>query len=79
MSSLALSVVGDPAHPTPAERAERDKPAERAIGALRKAIAGGMTSLELYREDDDLNPLRNIDGFRLLLLDLAFPANPFAK
>ncbi len=33
----------------------------------------------MARVDADLNPLRNLDGFRLLRLDLAFPANPFAK
>ncbi len=47
------------------------------MALLRKAIQMGY-SAESYRTEDALDPLRGRDDFRLLLLDLAMPADPFA-
>jgi hypothetical protein len=38
----------------------------------------GHRSLGEFRTEDALGPLRSRDDFRLLLMDLAFPAEPFA-
>ena len=48
------------------------------MALLQKAVAMGYANAAEYRTDDALNPLRDRDEFGLLLLDLAFPAEPFA-
>jgi eukaryotic-like serine/threonine-protein kinase len=53
--------------------------ADRAMEALRKAVNGGYRDLAHMRTDADLDPLRDRDDFRLLLMDLALPDNPFAR
>jgi hypothetical protein len=63
---------GGPAEEEPSE-------AERAMALLHQAIAMGYSAAEEYRTADALDPLRDRDDFRLLLLDLAFPADPFAR
>ena len=52
--------------------------AETAMTLLRKAVATNYRSVAL-RIDDSLEPLRGRDDFRLLMMDLAFPAQPFAQ
>jgi hypothetical protein len=37
-----------------------------------------VSCIEKYRTEDALEPLRGRDDFRLLMLDLAMPADPFA-
>jgi hypothetical protein len=39
----------------------------------------GYRSLDAYRTADALEPLRDRDDFQLLMLDLALPADPFAR
>jgi hypothetical protein len=46
--------------------------------ALRRAAVRGIKSFDYYRTDPNLDPLRDRDDFRALLMDLAFPADPFA-
>jgi hypothetical protein len=53
--------------------------AVRAMHWLRNAVAAGYRKLDLMRTDPDLDPLRGRDDFRLLLMDLTFPADPFAR
>jgi eukaryotic-like serine/threonine-protein kinase len=59
--------------------AEGEAEATRAMGLLHKAAAMGYRSHEAYRNEDAVDPLRDRDDFRLLLLDLAMPADPFAR
>jgi serine/threonine-protein kinase len=53
--------------------------ADRALGDLRQAAAMGYRNASVYRYEPALAPLRGRDDFRLLLLDLVFPADPFAR
>jgi tetratricopeptide (TPR) repeat protein len=55
-------------------RAESDQ----AMTTLRRALAAGYRDLARLRTDPDLDSLRGRVDFRSLLLDLSFPANPFA-
>ncbi len=52
---------------------------DRAIAALRRAVDRGYRNIDLIRTDPDLDPLRSRPDFQLLLLDLNFPADPFAR
>jgi hypothetical protein len=38
----------------------------------------GYCNAGAFRTEDALDPLRDREDFRLLLMDLAFPAEPFA-
>ncbi|HKI18210.1 MAG TPA: protein kinase, partial [Isosphaeraceae bacterium] len=59
-----------------AERVERDGLAGLAMAALRKAAAAGL-SVKTMQEDRALDPLRGRADFQLLVMDLAFPHQPF--
>jgi serine/threonine-protein kinase len=59
--------------------AEGPVEAAKAMASLRKAVAMGSRHLEWFRSEPGLDPLRDRADFRLLLLDLAFPADPFAR
>jgi hypothetical protein len=45
---------------------------------LHKAVAMRYRSPDAYRTEDALDPLRGRADFRLLMMDLAFPVDPFA-
>jgi hypothetical protein len=49
------------------------------MDALRRAIAAGYRDVNWMRRDPDLSPLRSRPDFQVLLLDVAFPADPFAR
>jgi serine/threonine-protein kinase len=53
--------------------------AERAIAALRRAIASGYRDLAEVRREPALDPLRGRADFQALMLDLSFPADPFGS
>jgi hypothetical protein len=61
-----------------AAAAEGEKQTARAMGSLHKAVAMGYRSPDAYRNEDALDPLRDRDDFRLLMMDLAMPTEPFA-
>jgi eukaryotic-like serine/threonine-protein kinase len=51
---------------------------EAAMTTLHRAIAAGWQDFGLMRVDTELDPIRDRDDFRLLLMDLAMPVDPFA-
>ena len=51
----------------------------RAMEMLRRAVAAGYWDVAWMRRDPDLDPLRSRADFQVLLLDLAFPADPFTR
>ena len=51
--------------------------ADAAMALLRKAAGMGYRGADAYRTEDALDPLRGRDDFRLLMMDLAMPAEPF--
>jgi eukaryotic-like serine/threonine-protein kinase len=63
---------------TDASNAEAREDAERAMKALRRAIAAGFRDFKLLETDHDLDPLRSRQDFRLLMYDVGFPTDPFA-
>ena len=60
------------------EAGERELQADRAMSALRRAVARGYRAPDDLRTDPCLDPLRSRQDFQLLLLDLEFPDSPFA-
>ena len=58
--------------------AEAEDEAARAIAALRTAARMGYRDAHVWRTDSALDLLRSRDDFRLLMMDVAFPAEPFA-
>ena len=57
--------------------ADRRAEADRAMVVLRRTIDAGNRNVANLRVNPALDPLRGRDDFRLLMLDLAFPASPF--
>jgi serine/threonine-protein kinase len=58
---------------------DREAHADRAIVALRRAVAAGFRDVAVWRRDPDLNPLRSRPDFQLLMMDLEFPDDPFTR
>jgi serine/threonine-protein kinase len=56
-----------------------DAYADKAIAALRRAVAAGYKRVDSLRNDPDLAPLRSREDFQRILLDAAFPDDPFAR
>ena len=52
--------------------------ADVVMALLHKAAAMGYRDVDAYRTDEALDPLRGREDFRRLMMDLAFPADPFA-
>ena len=48
------------------------------MAALRQAVVMGYRNPNAYRAESALGPLRGRDDFRLLMMDVVFPAAPFA-
>lgn len=77
-SSYALARIEAKLVPL-SEPEERQAQADRAMDALRQAVAKGYRAVEPLRTDPALDPLRSRSDFRMLLLDLQFPDPPFAR
>jgi tetratricopeptide (TPR) repeat protein len=58
---------------------EGEAEAEKAMDQLRQAVAIGFRELDWLRTENALDPLRDRPDFGLLLDDLAFPTDPFAR
>jgi hypothetical protein len=54
-------------------------PDEEAMISLRSAIAAGWRDAASMKTDTDLVPIRSRPDFPALLLDAAFPADPFVR
>ncbi len=52
--------------------------ADRAIAAAAASVAGGLRDLTAFRNEPDMDLIRPRPEFQLLLLDMAFPEDPFA-
>ena len=58
--------------------AEGRAEAEQAVEGVRRALDAGFTELSWIRTGDpDLKPIRSRPDFQLLMMDLAFPTEPF--
>jgi eukaryotic-like serine/threonine-protein kinase len=62
-----------------ASPAERFAHSDRAMDLLRKAAALGYRDRTAYQHDPGLSALRDRPEFRLLMMDLTMPADPFAR
>jgi hypothetical protein len=51
----------------------------RAMELLARAVAAGYRNASEIRIESALGPLRSRDDFRVLMMDLAFPTEPFAR
>jgi serine/threonine protein kinase/tetratricopeptide (TPR) repeat protein len=72
LSALAgRAGTGIPAHEASAE-------VDQAMAMMQKAVDSSYRHLGEYRDETALGPLRDREDFRLLMMDLAFPAEPFA-
>jgi hypothetical protein len=58
---------------------EADAEALKALALLQLAAASGSSDPAAYRNETALDPLRGRPDFRLLLMDLDMPADPFAR
>jgi hypothetical protein len=72
-----LAVAGVPASGVSLHEAQAE--AERAMAALARAVADGYRDVHALRTEAALDPLRGRDRFQLLMMDLAMPAEPFAR
>ncbi|MGO9913266.1 MAG: protein kinase domain-containing protein [Isosphaeraceae bacterium] len=59
--------------------AEGADQAERAMTLLRQVATLGFRNPACFQTESALDPLRNRADFRILMMDLAFPAAPFAR
>jgi eukaryotic-like serine/threonine-protein kinase len=53
--------------------------ADEAMAALRQAGAAGWRNVAAMDSERDLAPIRTRPDYRMLRLDMAFPADPFAR
>jgi eukaryotic-like serine/threonine-protein kinase len=73
LSSIARQPgSADPASKGPVE-------ASRAMDLLHQAVAAGFVERDWLRTESGLDPLRDRPDFQLLMMDLAFPAEPIAR
>jgi tetratricopeptide (TPR) repeat protein len=56
-----------------------DDEAGKTMGLLRRAAAMGYRNANAFRTESALAPLYHRGDFRLLMMDLAIPAEPFAR
>ncbi len=59
--------------------AEEQIESHQAINWVRRAVGLGYRSPDAYRNEAALDPIRDRHDFRLLMMDLAMPVEPFAR
>jgi tetratricopeptide (TPR) repeat protein len=74
--TLLAGAASRPESGVSAEQARAE--ADLAVADLRKSIEAGYRDFANMQTDSDLDPIRSRDDFRLLMLDVAFPTEPFA-
>ncbi|MFO0951015.1 MAG: tetratricopeptide repeat protein [Isosphaeraceae bacterium] len=82
VEGLAAAASRNDSALSPVERRERVRlHTSRAQVALERAVAAGYPdtprNFRLLKEEHDLDPLRGTPEFRLLMWDIAMPADPF--
>jgi tetratricopeptide (TPR) repeat protein len=75
-SHILWSAMGREGMIGPTEREARTR---RALAVQQRAILAGHADLGQIRRDPMLDPLRPRRDFQEMLMDLAFPADPFAS
>jgi serine/threonine-protein kinase len=78
LSQLFALAEQFPGELLPADRADCVAAGDRAMAALRSAVAMGFSDTARLRGDTDLEPIRRRPDFQALLGELTFPADPFA-
>ncbi|HKI16579.1 MAG TPA: tetratricopeptide repeat protein, partial [Isosphaeraceae bacterium] len=76
---LALRIPPATASPTAREVEDGRRFGDQAMIALARSVAGPFKTFETFRSDPNLGPLRDRKDFKAMLMDLAFPADPFAR
>jgi eukaryotic-like serine/threonine-protein kinase len=71
------SLAGQTDSPVPPS--QKDAEINVAMTLLRQAAGLGYRNPESYRGETALDPLRGREDFRLLMMDLAMPANPLER
>ena len=61
------------------EAADGRAEADKAMESLRRAVTAGWTRADHMRIDTDLDPIRSRPDFQLLIMDLVWPVDPFAR
>jgi eukaryotic-like serine/threonine-protein kinase len=51
---------------------------DKAMESLARSVAVGIRNANAFQQASALDPLRSRDDFKLLMMDVAFPAEPFA-
>ncbi len=59
--------------------AEGNAAAARAVEKMRQAVSFEYRNVNQLRTESAFDPLRSRDDFRLLMMDVAFPIDPFAR
>jgi hypothetical protein len=75
---LASLLAAEPG-PSPSRRALAAGHLDQAMASFRQAVEAGYRDPRLIAGDHDLDPLRSRPDFRQLMMDLAFPDDPFAR
>ena len=78
MFAKAAALASTTAH-TPGSQMESRRYKDRAIALLRRAVAMGFKEWKQLASDRDRNALRYHPDFQILMMDLAFPTDPFRK
>jgi len=78
-SRCSLLVATSGASPATAAQAQSRALADRAMDELRQAVSAGYLDRTHLNEDRDIERLRGRADFQLLMMDLALPADPFAR
>ncbi len=76
---LALRIPPETATPTARQVEDSRRFGDQAMLALARSVAGAFKTFETFRSDPNLGPLRDRKDFQDLLMDLAFPTDPFAR